>query len=320
MTPEGSRWTDEIHRFAKEVKTVTEGRVAITIYTAGVMGDEDAMVRKLVTKELDVATLSDVALAVVVKEMHVLNLPFFIKSDKEAHAVMDKLSGEFGTLFERQGYKLMTWTTLGPGYLFTDRPVKRPSDLTGLSVWQWEGDLVGKALFEEFPGVTPKTVPILEVKEALQKKELHAVYNVPLGAVVMQWYPHLKYAIDTPLVMAGGGTIMRLETWESIGEKDRKKIDEISRKYEKSLRERVSEDSAAAVRGLKKSGVNFVPIAPEGMEELVRTSAIVKRKLVGVAYPQELLDKIEKVLADYRRSLENPSLTPNPAARGGTTQ
>ncbi|MBI2061171.1 MAG: TRAP transporter substrate-binding protein DctP [Nitrospirae bacterium] len=304
LTPEGSRWTEEVKSAIHKIKSATGGRVDETLYTAGVQGEESEVVEKLKKGDLDIAALSDLGLAYIVPDMQILNLPFFIKNEKESAFLEGKLHDRFVREFRERGFELLFWSPVGPGYLHFDRPIRNVEDMKGVRTWQWKDDPVGKVMIKELPGLIAVPLPLAEVRSALEEDRVDAVYNVPLATVAFQWHPFLKYVLDVPAVVAGGGTVIAHHAWNKISPGDRAIMAEISRNQIVSFRAGIAADSTAAIRGLKKYGVIFEPPSPEALAILENASDRIRKQLAGTLFSKEILAEAERLLAEYRKGLK----------------
>lgn len=300
LTPEGTWYTDVMKQSFNSVRQATQGRVDFVLYTAGVAGTETELIEKIRRGELDVAGVTDIALGNVMPELRLLNLPDFTSSHQESAYLMSQMSEDVAARFEAQGFVLLGWNPLGPGYLFTKKRIERVVDLRGQKVWLYPDDKIGRLLAEEVGVVEVVPLPWPDVRPALEEGRLDVVYNVPVGMIAFQWYPFVRYAVETPITMVGSGTVMSAAVWKRIASRDREAIREVVRRRIQELTDRARDDNAAAVRGLKKNGVKFLPLSEEGMREFRDLSLRVRTRLEGDSFSKEFLSRAERLLSEYR--------------------
>ncbi|MBI2889698.1 MAG: TRAP transporter substrate-binding protein DctP [Nitrospirae bacterium] len=300
IPPEGTTWTDFVKEAATRIEQDTQGRVKITLYAGGQMGDEVDVVRKLRLGQVEAAGLTGMGLGALSPEVRVLELPLLIREYREAEYIGHEMYSTFKTTFEKKGAVLLGLAPYGGIYIFTQKPVSRLSDIAGEKAWVWAGDPLAEVIYKELGVVTPVSLSIIEVLPALQTGMVNAFYNSPLGVIALQWYSHAKYIVDTPLTMAFSGFVVSQKAWDAISAADRAVIIQRTNDLIGRLTEQVAEDNEVALRGLQKRGIRFTKFDPAGFDEFKAKMDTVHQKLVGVLYPKSLLDLVQHKLEEYR--------------------
>src|SRR5438045_1474699 len=75
IAPKASSWGKVYGAWQKAVEKKTEGKLELQVYYNGVQGNEDAMVSKIKTGQLDGAAITAVGLSLIYKSVLVLQLP-----------------------------------------------------------------------------------------------------------------------------------------------------------------------------------------------------------------------------------------------------
>ena len=114
MAPEGTPWADGLTRFASQVKADSQGRVDVRPFLGGVLGDENESVQSVQRGQIQGVGASTGALASIVPELNVLELPYLFKSAEEADYVLDKVVlSSVEKLFADRGLILGFWSENG---------------------------------------------------------------------------------------------------------------------------------------------------------------------------------------------------------------
>ena len=82
IIPDDSAWTNNLKKFAQEVKEKTASRVEIKLYSGGVQGDEPDILRKIRVGQLQGGILTGSAMGSVYSDVRVLELPFNFVDDR----------------------------------------------------------------------------------------------------------------------------------------------------------------------------------------------------------------------------------------------
>jgi TRAP-type C4-dicarboxylate transport system substrate-binding protein len=139
VMPEGSTWTNTLHKFAGAVKKETGGDVEIKIYAGGVSGDEVDVLRKMRVNRLHAGGFSGVGLGLVLPEIRVLEAPLLFNNYAEIDYVKERMFDDFAARFERKGYVLLGFAEAGFVYLFSKQPIDSVARLQQTKMWVWKG-------------------------------------------------------------------------------------------------------------------------------------------------------------------------------------
>lgn len=168
--------------FAKNVAARTNGRVQITVFPAEQLGpgkDVNEMIRQgaNVMNITDPGYLSD-----FVPDVGVLNGPYLIKTPQEYEKLLasDWFKG-IDKKLEAAGFKLiMANGFFGQRHLISDKPVKKPEDMAGMTV-RVPPNTMWIETFKSM-GARPTTVQWAEVYNALQQHVVEGA-EAPLGSL-----------------------------------------------------------------------------------------------------------------------------------------
>jgi len=193
VAPEGTPWADGLTQFRKDVETATGGKLKVKPFLNGVLGDENETVQQTARGQIHGVGASTGALASVVPELAVLELPRLFRSAEEADYVLDKvILPTAEKAFRDRGLVLGFWSEngyrcFGTSYGF----VKSPADLKGRKMRSQESP-VHLQMYRSF-GATPTPIPVTEVLTSLQTGVIHGYDNTPLFAFAAQWHTSTKF-------------------------------------------------------------------------------------------------------------------------------
>ncbi|KAF0127063.1 MAG: Extracellular solute-binding protein family 7 [Elusimicrobia bacterium] len=300
LAPEGSAWMKVMQNFAAEVKEKTAGRVKFRMYPGGVQGDEKDVVRKIRIGQLQAGGFTGVGIGEIAPAARVLDTPFLFKSAAEIDHVYGALDAEFRKMFDVAGYVLLGWAEVGDVLILSNSPVKTPEDLKAVKMWIWEGDPIAEASFAAL-GVKPIPLSITDVMTSLQTGMIDGLYGSPLAVLALQWHTRMKYALSLPMANASGAVLLSKKAFGSLSKEDQDALLAAGDRHFRELTRISRADNAKSIDLLKKSGISFTsPAGGEAAAEFRKSGNSARAALTGKLYPEKLLERIEKVLADFR--------------------
>jgi TRAP-type transport system periplasmic protein len=302
LAPEGTVWMKAIQKADRQLREATGGALRFKIYPGGVAGDEKDTIRKMRLGQLHATGVTGAGMADIVPEVHVLDLPFLFESGEEIDYVLERLLPEFQKRFEDKGFRLLGFTEAGFVYFYSQLPLTTASDFgsSDVKAWLWEGDVLTQAVYEAF-GIPSVPLSLPDVLTGLQTGMVNTVLGPPAASVALQWHTKVKHMTPMAASWVVGGTILTEKMWQQLSPEHQKVLADTTTQLSRELLVATREDNRKAYEAMKKLGIQVTrqPTAEE-MAELVNTSKQVRQKLVGRLYPQELLDRVEGLIAEYR--------------------
>ncbi|OGP10788.1 MAG: hypothetical protein A2048_02975 [Deltaproteobacteria bacterium GWA2_45_12] len=297
LAPEGTTMTNSLKTMSKELATRTGGKVVFKMYYGGTAGDEKDVVRKMRIGQLNCGALTGVGLGMIEPEFRVLELPFLFKNYSAADHVMKEMRPYFETKIREKGFELLGWAEVGFVNIFSNKPITKKADLTGVKFWMWEGDVLAQTMFEKL-GIVPIPLALTDVLTSLQTGLIDGCYAPPLGAIAFQWHTKTKYVTDVPLVDATGGIIVSKATWDSLKPEYQTILKEVITAESQKLITNSRSDNVKSLEVLKGMGLTVNQLTPEALAELQAISKDVGTTLVSKAlFSQAILDKVTQLAA-----------------------
>jgi TRAP-type C4-dicarboxylate transport system substrate-binding protein len=302
LAPEGSSWMKLYREFGNNVEKRTAGRVKFRFFAGGVQGDERDAVRKMRLGQINGAGVTGVGLGLIDPEVRALELPFLVKNVEELDHLRDALAEDFKKKFAAKGYVLLGWGDVGPIHMFTNVPIRTREDLGKVKIWVWVDDPLVRSMFKRL-GMQGVSLGVPDVLPALQTGLIDACYGSPLSTVALQWQTRVKYMTSQPSSIAIGGTVVQKKDFDALSPEDQKALMEESLAHQTKARIVVRKnDNERALTKMKQLGIQVIEPTPALADELHQAGLGVWQELTGKMYSKEWLDRIEKILADYRKS------------------
>ncbi|MBI2982219.1 MAG: TRAP transporter substrate-binding protein DctP [Deltaproteobacteria bacterium] len=303
IAPAGSSWDKITTRMNDELKVKSGGKLSFRIYPGGTQGDEKDVVRKMRIKQIHAGGLTGNGLGQIAPQIRVLELPFLYHSSQEIDYVTGKMGSQMETVLLKgnPSVVLLGWAEAGFVYIYSNKPIKKLTDLKGTKVWQWEGDPLAAATFASL-GVAPIPLAITDVMTALSTNMVEAVYAPPLAALALQWASKVKYVTDLPVVNSMGALVMLQSEFNRLPLDQQKLLREVTAKYTREIVEQTRKDNLQAIEEMKRLGVQTVSVDEKDRQEITETAKKVWTDQAGKLYTAEQLTAIQSLVAEVTKA------------------
>jgi len=309
LAPEGSTWMKVMRAIDEEVRAETGNRLGFKFYPGGVQGDEKDVLRKIRNGQLHGGGFTGYGLGAVASEFRVIELPFMFKNLDEVDYVRDQLDSYIADAFKQKGFVFLGWGDVGFVYLFSNSPITTPEGLRRAKMWTWSGDQLAEIFFKAF-NVSPIPLALPDVLTSLQMGVVDAVYSPPLACVALQWFTRVKYMTDVPISYGFGALLVSEKALEGVDPADLETLKRVCRAQTKILVERTRRENVEAIKSIKGEGVTPVEVADNVEAEFFATGRDAWKNGVGRLYPEDLLERVAKLIDGYRANPKQATSTP----------
>lgn len=188
IAPENTPWADQLQAMEQRIEAESGGRINVRAFLSQSDG-ENSLARQCKDGAIEGVGVSTGAIASLVPEMGVFELPFLFDSVEQADAVIDNhLFDPVEQILGDNGFQLYVFSENGFRNFATSNGthVRAPSDLGTLqmrSQESWIHEEMYRAL-----GGSPVTIPASEVTTALSSGNVAGFDNTPLFAMAAGWY------------------------------------------------------------------------------------------------------------------------------------
>lgn len=301
LIPEGSTWVKNLKALNETITAATDGRVRLKIYAGGVLGDENDMLRKMLSGQIQGSVLTASGMGILNRDMQVLQVPFLLKSYDEVDHLLAGMQDYLQQGLDAKGYVLLGWSEGGFVRLMSMVPASTLEELRSAKVWIWQDAPMAAIIFEE-AGLAGIPLSATDVLMGLQTGLVDVVYAPPAGAIALQWFTKIKYLNELPLTYTVGGIVVQKKVFQRLSPEDQAVVKENFHTYMDQLKHNVRRENKEALEVMAQSGVKIVN-SPE--EEIVKFNALSQRaveRYVKERFSQEALDKVRSLLDQYRKA------------------
>lgn len=266
LAPDGSDWMKRMKAGAKEIAQRTDNRVKFKFYPGGVMGDDEAVLRKIRIGQLHGAAVTSGSLAPYYPDSQVYSLPLRFQSFAEIDYIRQQMDPVLMAGFRNSGFVTFGLTEGGLAYALSKSPVRSVADLQKLKVWVPDNDAMGISAMQTF-GIDPIPLSIGDVLPSLQTGLINTVAASPIAAIALQWHNQVKYLTDLPLLYIYAVFALQEKAYNKIAEADRTIVDEVMTKTFQEIEKQNRKDNVAAFAALQQQGIEVIKPDPEHLSE-----------------------------------------------------
>lgn len=299
LAPEGSAWYRILEQMGDDWKKASGGAVVLRIYPGGVVGDEDAMIRKMRVGQLQAAAVTGIGLASLDRSFYALHIPMMFASDEEFDYVRDRLAPMLERRLEEKGFIVLNWGDAGWVHFFAKEPFTSPAEVKAMKLYVGAEDATLVQLYKE-TGFRPVSLSVVDILPGLQTGLINAFDTTPLAALAFQWFALAPYMADLRFAPLTGATIIDRRAWRKIPADLRPKILEASREGGKRLRGEIRKLNEEAVKVMVKNGLKISRVPPAVQAEWRKLIEDIYPRVRGPIVPAEAFDAARASRDAYR--------------------
>jgi TRAP-type C4-dicarboxylate transport system substrate-binding protein len=264
LSPEGSPWMEQLEAAADEVARATGDRVRLRFYAGGVMGGDEAMLRKMRIGQLHGAAITGGSLSEIASEALLYSLPLLFEDLDEVDRVRARFDGRLIEALGREGYAVLGIAGAGFAFAMSRDPVRTLPEMRERRLWAPDRDAGALASIRAFD-VTPVPLALADVRVGLQSGLVDAVIAPPIGALALQWHTQVDHVLELPLLYVYGLLLLDADVLDRLRPGDRA----ILRSVVGGAFERVQRDNRASSRAAWEAltGSGVTPVAPDPVAE-----------------------------------------------------
>jgi TRAP-type C4-dicarboxylate transport system substrate-binding protein len=299
--PAGTAFIDELKQASGTITERTDGRVELKLFPGGVMGNDQAVLRKIRIGQLHGAVITANALAKIHPDAQVYSLPFVFRNRDEVEYVRERIDPVIRERVRAEGFVVTGISEGGFTYLFSKDPIDRVDDLADAKVWVPQGDEITARMFQS-AGSQPVSLPVSDVYTSLQTGLVDTVAINPSGAIALQWHTGVNHFTNAPLLFLVGMMVVDERALKRLDESDRETVQSVLEDTFERLDEVTAEDNREALAALESRGISAVePARPPDEREW---EAIARQTLESLEqegrFDSGLLDRVRQLVSEYR--------------------
>ncbi len=301
LSPDGSAWMEKMRSGGEEVAQKTDGAVKFKFYPGGVMGDDQAVLRKIRLGQLQGGAVVSGSLSEVYPDNQVYCLPFEFNSFEEVAYVRKRMDPIIIKGIDEGGYVVLGMAGGGFAYVMSQEPVTSVEDLRHRKLWVPENDETSLEIIRAY-GANPIPLSISDVLAGLQTSLIDTVTTSPVAAIALQWHTQVKYVTDTPLLYIYGILALDKRAFDKLTPDQQTVVRDVMGRVFREIEKQNLEDNDKALAAIAKQGVKFIEVPEAALKKWREVAKTVTTRLVEKKrLSQGIVDTLEKTLADYRK-------------------
>lgn len=226
ITPPPHQWTVTATAAAEEIKTRTEGRVDILIFSSGQLGSEAQMLQQLQTGAMDFAFFTLGEFANRDPNYGIFLAPYIVD---DVAGARELLKGETAKqlLEDMNNFGLtgLGWGMAGMRMIVTRGETKTVEDLNGKKIRTVP--LAPELAFWESLGAAPTPMPLPALYDAFANGQVDGMQIDVEGTWNSKYYEHAGSILISNHMMFPMAAIASARKWDAIPEADRAVVEEV---------------------------------------------------------------------------------------------
>ena len=294
VAPDNTPWATQLQSLEERIEEASGGRINV-MPRLGSSAGENSLARQCRDGSLEAVGASTAALATLVPELSVFEIPFLFDTPQQADAIIDRqLFRQVDRLLAAAGFKLYMFNENGfRNFATTNGTVIRSAaDFAGLQMRaqdSWIHEAMYRALRANYT-----TIPVTETQTALSTGRVNGFDNTPLFAQAAGWHNSINTWIVSNHIYQPAVVVYNKAWFDSLPD-DLQEILLANRQEEtRTGRRLVRRINPLLINNLRASGVNVVELTAAERAALREATMSVRaefRRRVPTGAP--LLDIIE---------------------------
>ena len=250
--------TENLVRFAEEVKSVTNGAVEITVHAGGALGIKGPESLRSVAD--GIVPIAEMAGFQQVGDEPILGfeaLPYLIDDYDELEAFVGKIRGLYEEAFEKNNQKMLYTVPWPSQNIFTKTPVATLADLEGrkIRVYDKNSTDLMRAL-----KMSPLLISSPDIVPTLAAGGLDAVMTSGTTAVAQKYWEFLNHTYRTNHLWALNQVTVNLDEWNKLSAENQAAIEDLARKLEPEFWDVSRAEDAVKLKRLADEGMSVEPM------------------------------------------------------------
>ncbi len=293
LAPKSSPWGKVFEKWINAVRERSGGALELVFSYNGQQGDEDAMVGKIKSGQLEGAVITTVGLSKIYKPILALQMPGVFASFAQLDRARDALKGEFEKGAANAGFFIAGWGDVGlVRALSKGFSVTAPDDLKGKRPYFQRADVIQPAVFSVIGGVGGVPLNVPEVLPNLNTGAINVVMAPCLVAEQLQWAGKLDQLNDAPIAPMIGAIVLGSKAYNALSADAQALLADGAGAAASALTTRIRSDDDAAFGRLKGKMTVSTPSA----DERTKWDGVFKaarQKLAQETFSSDLVRRIE---------------------------
>jgi len=297
--PKGSTWHRMLQEMGSEWKSATNGEVTLGIYAGGVLGDENAMIRKMRIGQIQAAAISDAGVAQIDRGAYALMVPGMFDSYAEWDHVRSKANPGMEERLGEKGFVVLSWSSLGWVHFFSKNPLVKPEQLREVNLAASASDSTAVEIMK-WAGLNPVPISLADMVTGLQTGLIDAFYFPIIMAESSNLYRYAKNMNGLKWVPLQGALVMTQTSWAQISEPHQKLLMSLSRKTGERLQAETRQREKDSLQAMKDRGLKVWEVDETIKKQWEETATKAYPRIRRDLITPEVFDRVIKWRDEYR--------------------
>lgn len=286
-----------IEAFADEVRTGSDGRVAVEVFGGAQLFSPSQFHPAVARGQVEAASIVSLSWGGTIPEMQVFSIPYLITGRQQLEAFPDSDAATYlNRKFEERGVKNIGWLLDANNAVVTSsgKPLIAPEDYRGIKI-RGLSRIFDTGLIAM--GAAPSTMPGSEVYQGLQTRVIDAAITSVGAAYSRRYFEVQEYGVASPLITVYQNIVVNPGWWNSLPADLQEVITTAAANAGRSLIPATDEVDPDGVATLEANGVKVTVLSPEQINEIERVMrpAIVESFTQAVPDVDELISLITQL-------------------------
>ncbi len=269
ITPVGHSWNDAALRLAELLKEKTDGRLNMTVFHSGQLGNESAMMQQLQSGAVDMGIIQAAELGSRVNHIAAINAPYLVRSTDAVakfvrHPEVLKL---FDVLPQETGTIGLGWAITGMRAVFSAKPIENLGGLNGMKLRINPTPVYRD--FYQLLGAAPTPIPTPQVFDAMSNGQVDGLE----ADIEFSWNQRFDKVAKSILRMNAlfmpAAAVASGRVWRAMPEADRALIAETVKTVLDEQIDSLAGEEPALIEKFRETGVPMHEIRQEDTTDLI---------------------------------------------------
>jgi TRAP-type C4-dicarboxylate transport system substrate-binding protein len=300
VAPADSPWAKALAEFKRGVESAHPGRVRIKLHVAA--PDEDELLQTLRRGQAQAFAGSAAAVATLVPELNVLELPYLVQSYEEADYVIDDLAAPaLKKAFADHGLVAGAWSESGFRNFGTTFAVVGPAALKGKKL-RSQDNAIHLELYRAL-SATPVPLGISDTLAALQSHAVEGYDQTPLFTLAASWHTAITHYTLSEHIYESAVVVYDKAFYDALPSEIRATMTVLGNTLSRSMRTKVRAMTPELLEHMKAAHVQVSVLHPAQRAELQKIGQKVRDEWAkkASASDRQLLAAIEDGLRARRQ-------------------
>jgi TRAP-type transport system periplasmic protein len=259
--------TKNLLSFAPEVRAATAGQVEISVRAGGSLIKLPAIPKAVIEGR---AQAGETIMTNLVDDMPIAgadSIPFVVKSYDDAKRMWTLQRPLIERDFAQRGLKVLYAVPWPPQGLYSRRPLKNPSDLSGVAMRTYNQST---ARLAEMLGARPVQVPMSEVNAALSAGKVDAMITSAVTGVENKVWANVQHYYPIDAWFPKNIVFANLKAFESLEPVHQTALVEASRRAEARGWALSQQQEAESTAELRRQGIDVANLPPQFARDFKR--------------------------------------------------